>query len=314
MAALNAPTVGVAVITHRAVTLLPKSLPQILASPAKSRVLVVNSSSNDGTVELARTMGAETLLVPRRQFNHGATRELARRHLGTDIVVMTTPDAIFPDSQVIGRLVRPIADGTAAVSYARQLPHDGADFFESFPREFNYPPRSELRSIGDVKTLGAYTFFCSDSCAAWSNAALDAIGGFQPTLSLEDTIATAKLLNRGYKIAYCADAPVKHSHRYSLAQEFCRYFDIGYVRALNKGLLFVGGGDGRRGAAFTREMIRYVAREKPQLLPYVLATTAAKILGYRVGYHGRRLPLAIKRRLSGQDYFWESDFLTPSEG
>src|SRR5205823_1791055 len=114
-------------------------------------------------------MGAEVLVVPRHEFNHGATRELARRALGSDIVVMITPDAKSLGPELIGNLVRPIVEGEASVAYARQVPRDGADFFEAFPRDFNYPARSELRSLADLKRLGAYTFFCSNACAAWSN-------------------------------------------------------------------------------------------------------------------------------------------------
>ena len=52
MTEIQSPTVGVAVITYKAVPLLPTCLPHLLASPLRPTVLVVNSSSNDGTVEL----------------------------------------------------------------------------------------------------------------------------------------------------------------------------------------------------------------------------------------------------------------------
>lgn len=301
-------SIGIAVITYRAVKLLPNCLPPLLASPMSPRVLVVNSSSNDGTVELAREMGADTLVIPRNEFNHGATREVARKELGTDIAVMITPDAIPLGPEMVGNLVRPIAEGQASISYARQIPHDGAGFFEAFPRHFNYPDESALRSIADTKRMGPFAFFCSDFCAAWSNAALDSIGGFEPTLSLEDTIAAAKLLRAGHKMAYCADAVVKHSHSYKLMSEFKRYFDTGHVRALHKDLLLAEHPDEKRGAAMTGALIKALAARHPHLIPYAALITAAKILGYRIGYHGTKLPLSVKRRLSDQDYFWTSDF------
>jgi rhamnosyltransferase len=54
-------SVGVAVVTHRAREHLARCLPPLLASPLRPRVLVVNSSSGDGTVEEARRLGAEVL-------------------------------------------------------------------------------------------------------------------------------------------------------------------------------------------------------------------------------------------------------------
>lgn len=304
--AMTSSSVGVAVLTYNAAKLLPHSLPPLLAMTPRPRILIVDSSSRDGTVEIAQSLGVETLVIPQREFNHGATRELARRALSTDIVVMMSHDAIPVGTDMISNLVAPIMRGEAAISYARQLPHDGADFFEAFPRAFNYPETSELRSANDIDRLGPYTFFCSDSCCAWSNAALDAIGGFETTLSLEDTIAAARLVRAGYRIAYRADALVKHSHRYTPTEEFQRYFDIGYVRALHKNLLFGGGGDEKRGAKMTGTMLCQLWHKAPLQIPYAVILTGAKFLGYRAGFHGHAFPLWLKRRLSGQVYFWRS--------
>jgi rhamnosyltransferase len=300
-------SVGIAIMTYNAAELLPKSLPPLLALSPRPMILIIDSSSRDGTVEIAHAMGVETLVIPQCEFNHGATRELARRALGTDIAVMMTHDAIAVGSDMISNLVAPILRGEAAVSYARQLPHDNADFFESFPREFNYPAISELRSAEDITMLGPRTFFCSDSCCAWSNIALDAVGGFKPTLTAEDVIAAAKLIHAGYKIAYRADALVKHSHRYTLGQEFRRYFDTGYFRAQNRRLLFTSGGDEKVGAAFTHAMLRRLWRESPGKIPYALLVNVIKLLGYRAGYHGLSLPTWFKRRMSGQPYFWRKE-------
>ena len=78
----RASSVGVVVITHAAREHLGRCLPPILGSPLAPRVLVVNSSSGDGTVEEALRLGAEVLVVPRGEFNHGTTREVARKQLG----------------------------------------------------------------------------------------------------------------------------------------------------------------------------------------------------------------------------------------
>ena len=129
-AAAQATTVGVAVITHAAREHLPHCLPRLLASPLRPRVLVVNSSSRDGTVELAAAMGAETLTVDRRRFNHGLTRELARRRLGAPVVVMLSPDAYPLHDDFLERLTEPVRCGRAEVAYGRQVagPDSDADY------------------------------------------------------------------------------------------------------------------------------------------------------------------------------------------
>jgi rhamnosyltransferase len=301
------PAVGVAVITHRAREHLPRCLPPLLASPLRPRVLVVNSSSADGTVELARELGAETLVVPRRSFNHGLTRELARRHLGTPVVAMLTPDAYPRAADFLERLTAPVRAGEAAVAYARQLATPVCGVMERVGREFSYPDRSHVRAACDWGRWGSYTRFCSNAAAAWSSAALDRIGGFKPTLVSEETIAVAELLAAGERVAYVAEAAVWHAHRHGPADAFRRQFDIGYSRRLYDWLLLAREGDLPRGRRFARAALARAAREAPAELPRTLALLAASWLGYRAGLVGHRLPTALARRLSGQDYFWSSD-------
>lgn len=301
------PDVGIAVITHNAKHLLHKSLPPLLNSTVKPRVLVVNSSSNDGTVELAKSMGAETLIIPRKSFNHGTTREQARKALNSDIIVMTTPDAIATSLDTIEKLIDPIVSGKAAAAYARQIPHDGSDLFEAFPRQFNYPAENHIRSIHDLQTHGSYLFFFSDSFSAYKNSALEQIGGFSEVLTGEDVVAIAKLLHQGHSIAYAADAVVKHSHRYTLKQEFKRYFDTGLAREGYKQLIQSGGKDEKRGSVFTKALFQKVAQEKPHMLPYALIQTLAKLLGYKIGQQSINAPLWFKKALSSQDFYWTSD-------
>ncbi len=299
-------SVGVVVVTHRARHHLPRCLPPLLRSPLRPRVLVVNSSSNDGTVELARELGAETLVIPRVDFNHGATREGARKLLDTEYVVMVTPDAYATDEQVLGKLLEPIMAGRAAVAYARQVAHDGAGFWEAFPRDFNYPAESQLRCIDDRGRYGSFTIFCSNSFAAYSNAALDQIGGFRAVLTHEDQIAVADLLQRGHRIAYVAEAVVQHSHSYKLWQEFRRYFDTGYARAVHADLTQLTGPDVERGRTFTAALLRAVLKQRPLHLPYAVLQTGAKWMGYRIGAVSHRAPEWLKRMCSGQDYYWTS--------
>ena len=300
------PTIGVVFITHTAKKHLAHCLPPFLESPLQPRILVVNSSSNDGTVEIATKLGAETLVIPRSEFNHGATRERARKHLATDIVVMVTPDAYARDKHTLEELVKPLIENKASIAYARQIPHLGADFFESFHREFNYPSESHIRGIGDTDRYGVYTFFCSNSCAAYKNEALDLIGGFPCGLLLgEDTVAVAKLLHKGHKIAYVAEAVVRHSHRYSLLEELQRSFDTGLARKGYRHLLAPGGKDSKRGGAYVKTMVKRLCKEKPHLLPYASLQTLVRWLGYRIGERSTHAPLWFKKALSSQDFFWK---------
>ncbi len=302
-----ADSIGVVIITHEAKQHLSRCLPPLLASSLQPRVMVVNSSSQDGTIEEAQGLGAETWVVPRAAFNHGTTREQARRRLETDIVVMMTPDAYATDASMLERLVEPVVSRKASLSYGRQCPRENAGVLESFLRHFNYPAESHMRSIADASRWGVYAFFCSNSWAAYRNSALDEVGGFPSVLMSEDALVTAALLRRGHFIAYVAEAVVRHSHDYTLVQELQRHFDTGYVRAQHAKLIDFGATDSQRGRQYFVELNKLLFKERPSLLPYAWAHTAAKWLGYQLGRLGPRIPGAVAKRLSSQGYYWNSD-------
>jgi rhamnosyltransferase len=307
---IMSPTGSVAVvfITHNSRRHLACSIPPVIASPLGPRVLVVDSTSTDDTASEARRLGAEVLVIPRHTFNHGATRELARRHLGTRLLVMMTPDAYPLESDFLERLVAPLSDPRVATAYARQIPHEGAGFFARQLRDFSYPPESEIRGLQDVARYGSYTFFSSNSCAAYRNDALDEIGGILPGIVSEDFITVVRLLRRGYQVAYVADAVVQHSHDYSLAQDFRRYFDTGYGRRMYQHL-YPEVTEGPRARAYAGVMMSRVLRQRPLLLPYAVLKLLAQGAGYTLGRMGHKLPLAVCRAFSAQDFYWDSPWL-----
>lgn len=300
-------SVGVAVITYKDKRHLEKCLPPLVNSLLKPKVIVFNSSSNDGTVELAEKLGAKTLVIPRTEMNHGWAREISRKTLGTDIVVMMTPDA-YAKPDMLEKLIKPIVEGEAQVSYARQIAREDANIISKFGRLFNFPEESNVRSIKDVKKYGVYTAFISDACCAYLNSVLDEIGGFRWTLSGEDAIAGAMILKKGYKIAYTADAVVTHSHNYSPQKEFVRHFDTGMYRLQWKNILDLGhGSDHSRGASYAIEMFKYILVREPWMLPLAFLQLSLGYLGYQFGklcYH--RAPLWLYKKISPADFFWNS--------
>jgi len=299
------PSIGCIIPTYNAKHHLSRCLEPLLKSSLKPRILVIDSSSNDGTVEIAQIVGAEVFVIPKSCFNHGATRELARKILNTEIICMLTQDAYLTDALALEALISPLIAKQAKIAYARQIPHKGAKFFEAFPRYYNYPEKSQLRGIEDCSTFGAYTFFCSDSCAAYVNEALDQVGGFDTVLLGEDTLATAKILRRGHKIAYCADATVHHSHRYSLKEEFCRCFDTGFARKKHASLINCGSSDTKRGASYAKAMVVQLIKTAPWLIPYAIIQTVVKWTGYRIGSLSLHAPNWFKKALSSQKYYWD---------
>lgn len=298
-------SIGIVIPTYQAAKHLPQCLSPLLDSALKPRILVIDSSSSDGTVDLAHSLGAETMCIPKQAFDHGLTRELGRKHLNTDIVVMLTQDAYPASSDMLEKLIAPIMKREASISYARQLPHRHAGYFGAFARKFNYANESHIRSLQDIDKHGVYTFFCSNSCAAYLNQALDEVGGFPSVLFGEDTIMVAKLLHQNHRIAYVAEAEVYHSHDYTLKEEFKRHFDMGLSRASFQHLLSAAGKDTRRGKLYAAALLQDLWQVKASLIPYALLHILSKYLGYKTGRACLRAPLWLKKNLSSQKSFWD---------
>ena len=269
-------------------------------------VLVIDSSSDDATVEKSRAAGFDVRIIPRVQFNHGATRQLAVEALpDAEIIIFLTQDAIFADEFALDHILSGFKDPVVGIVYGRQLPKPGAGHLESHARLFNYPAVGQVSSLVDAKKLGVRTAFNSNSFSAYRRDVLLAAGGFpQRVIVSEDVYVAAKILLMGWKIIYCAEARVHHSHNFSLLQEFQRYFDIGVFYARETWLAKSLGHHEGEGMRFLKSEWTYLVRVAPHRIPESVIHTGFKYLGYRLGRMEQLLPNRIKQRISMQKNFW----------
>lgn len=205
---------------------------------------VVDSESNDSTVDIATEYKTHVSSVKAADFDHGATRtEFAEKTEG-DIIVFFTQDVLPASRECVEQLIAPFYnDEDIAVCYGRQLPSFDADYNARALRAFNYPENSSVRSFADKNEFGLKTVFTSNSFAAYRRKDLAKIGYFRKKLIFgEDMDATARLVKEGKKVAYVAEARVYHSHNYTLGEEFQRSFDNGVFHASEPWLLETFGG------------------------------------------------------------------------
>ena len=225
---------------------------------------------------------------------------------GREYVVFLTHDAVLDGPEALTALLAAFADPSVGVAYGRQLPHRGAEAFESHMVLFNYGVSSETRSLGDAGRLGIKAAYVSNSFGAYRIAAFRACGGFPAHLILgEDTCVAVKMLLAGWKVRYCADARVRHSHGYTIVQETQRYFDFGVLHSQLPELMYHFGAAEGEGARFVASELRYIAGNAPWLLPVVPIRNGAKYVGYRLGRVYARLPRGLCRRLSMTKVFWD---------
>jgi len=245
-------------------------------------VLVVDSSSPDGTAELASQLGARVLVIPKEEFNHGLTRTLAGRQARGQVLVYLTQDARLARPDSLARLVSALRGERVAMAYGRQLAPAGMGTLSAMHRLFNYHHRSYVFSYQDRQRFGLRTVFASNSFAAYRRRVLEQIGWFPDLPALEDVHAAARLLRAGYRIAYVAEALVFHAHPFSLKREFQRYLTIGRFYATQRWILEEFGlveGEGRRYLLFA---LKHLAR-KPHLLGLFFLQAGVRYLAYRLG-------------------------------
>lgn len=248
-------------------------------------VIVVDSSSSDGTADRARATGFTVVEIARNEFSHGGTRQAAALAAPrADIVVYLTQDAIPHGTESFRHLVAAFGDSTIGAAYGRQLPRPHASAIEAHARLFNYRPVSQLRSWESRTTLGFKSIFFSNTFGAFRRDALMSVGGFSPDVSFgEDTLAVACLHRAGWKTAYVAEALVVHSHAHSIRAEFRRYVEIGILHERERWLLEEFGTADGEGLRFAASELRYLSTHSPQQIPLAVLRTMAKYIGYRSG-------------------------------
>lgn len=270
------------------------------------QVIILDSSSQDGTGELARNAGFELITIRKEDFDHGRTRHLgAEAASGAEVLLYMTQDAIPAHPEAFRRLLGAFRDPELGAAFGRQIPRASARSIEAHARLFNYPPESRIRSLESRHQIGFKAIFFSNSFAAYRRRALMSVGGFPGgTLFGEDTMVAARLHEAGWKTAYVAEAQVCHSHDYTLAEEFRRYFDIGAFHRRERWLVERYGAATGEGRRFVMSEMRFLLRHDRFAIPYALARTIAKYLAYQAGKREHRLSTRVKLHLGLNREFW----------
>ncbi len=244
--------------------------------------------------------------IGREEFDHGGTRHLGMQFCSTDLVLNMTQDAIPKNPYLTERLCRAFDDPKVAAAYARQLAKPGADDLEYYSRKFNYPAVSRIKSEDDLGRLGLKTFFCSDVCAVWRRDVYFALGGFEKKVIFnEDMIFASKLIRQGYKIAYCADAQVWHSHHYGPVRQFHRNFDLAVSQADHPEVFAAYPSEGE-GLRLVKGTAGYLLKKgNPAGIFSLFLLSAGKYAGYFLGKRYKKLPPGLIRVLTDNPAYWE---------
>jgi rhamnosyltransferase len=271
-------------------------------------IFIIDSSSTDKTVEIIKSFGVAYIVIEQEAFDHGGTRTLGAQHcMQSEFLIYLTQDAYPYNEKSIENILRPFENQSVGAVCGRQVAYPNEGVFGRHLRAFNYSKQSHIRTYEDRSVYGIKTPFLSNSFAAYRYTMLKEIGFFKDGLIFgEDMYVAAKMLQKGYAVAYQADAIVFHSHTYSYKQELQRYFDMGVFHTQESWLLEDFGkaeGEGRR---FVLDQIKFLyTHNKLHLLASMVIRTSFKLLGYKLGRNYKYLPQWVLQRSTMNAKWWK---------
>ena len=304
------PKIACIIPTYNGKHDLQRLLDSLQRQTVTFELFIIDSSSKDGTAELARSRCCNVLSIPSQEFNHGGTRQLMiDRNPGYDVYVFLTQDAYLEDPRAIEKIAAPFAEERVTAVCGRQLPHLDANALAQHARAFNYPASSRVNTLSDAAELGIKTAFMSNSFAAYKGTALREIGGFpKHVIFAEDMYAAAKMLLAGWKVVYEGQASCRHSHNYTIVEEFRRYFDMGVFHAREPWIREAFGGAGGEGLRYVKSELKFLGIGRLYLWPSAIMRNACKLLAYKLGQKEQQLPIGLKKKLGMYKGYWNSPF------
>jgi rhamnosyltransferase len=192
-------------------------------------ILVIDSGSTDGTIELARRYGAAVRQIPQEEFNHGATRDAAAERASGDVLLMTVQDAVLVGRDALRMLVLELEDDPKTIGTSpRQIPRADTDLYGAYAVWAHEAAREGWQATGGRKPLQAMSPMerraaaqLDNVCAAIRRDAWSELR-FRAVAFAEDLDFGLRAVERGWSVGACDRAAVIHSHTRSAAYHLRR--------------------------------------------------------------------------------------------
>jgi rhamnosyltransferase len=275
---------------------------------ADVEIVIVDSGSTDGSVEAARGAGATVHEIRPEVFDHGTARNLAADRARGDMLVFTSQDAYAERDDWLARLTTPLAAAGTGIAgvYGRQLAHHHARPPEVYFLDFLYGPTSRTQRLVPAGGISMETTLFSNVNAAIPRIVWRRFRFAEDVIMSEDQEWSRRVLLAGHALRYEAEAAVRHSHDYTLAAAFRRFFDSGV--SASRSYLGGVGADGvlrRRALDYARGELSWLVRTRQtRWIPYAVFYEATKFAGLAAGMHHDKLPVWLKPRLSALGAYW----------
>ncbi len=198
---------------------------------SKTEVIVLDSASTDGTLDICAEFGVKVHHVDPKDFNHGDTRNLGVDLAKGEFVQMTTQDATAVDELWLEKMVSHFDDPEVVGVCGQQV---ALEKKERNPLQW-FRPQSEAKPIKyQFKNTEDFTqlsgkeqhSYCNwDDVNAMYRKSAKLKLPFKKLMFSEDTLWAKDALTAGHAIVYDYRARVDHYHH----QDFDFYFKRSYI-------------------------------------------------------------------------------------
>ncbi|HTB81348.1 MAG TPA: glycosyltransferase [Opitutaceae bacterium] len=196
---------------------LRKTLPALQAQEYKNwELIVIDSGSSDGSVELIQQAGPRHLLeILPHEYQPGRVLNTGMRLARSDVVIFLNADATPQDSQWLGPLVMALQDPQTAAVFSRQMPRP--DCRAVFASDYD-------RCFGASRESAGWDHFFSMVSSGLRRDIWARRGFLESMQYSEDDEYTRWCRSQGHRIVYCPESVVTHSHNYAPRQAYKRSF------------------------------------------------------------------------------------------
>ena len=247
-----------------------------------NKIRYVLTESKDNTEEYLKNNNIEYKKIKKSEFSHSLVREKEAMESVSDVVAFVTQDVVIDDELWLYNLTKDIGKDNIVAAYSRQVTK--YNNIEKYTRESNYPAQSKVVSQDDISKLGLKTFFFSDASSAIDTNIFKKLNGYDgKNLPIsEDMYIAYKIINNGYKIKYCSESVVYHSHNFTLKEVYDRYKLTGKFFKENSYLDNYG--TNKSGGGLAKYILKRAIKDKNiKVLLRFLPDMGARFIGMKVG-------------------------------
>jgi len=177
-------------------------------------IVLVDSGSTDGTLEIAERYDARIFHMPKDEFTFGRSLNIGCRKAKGQYLVFVSGHVWPMTNNWLGNLIKPFVDPSVAMVYGRQRGNETNSISESRDLQSQFGVVSHI----SVDEPNGHNGNAAIRTALWKDQPFD-----ESLPGLEDVDWARKIERKSHHVYYTAEAAVYHVHQETLKQVYVRF-------------------------------------------------------------------------------------------